>query len=313
MTYTKEDFIKAARTVHGITYNYALVKYKNAHTKVTIKCKKKGHGSFEQAPMSHLKGSGCPICAQISRNQTRTLSTEEFVRRAKEVHGTTFKYAKVRYTSSSANITITCKKHGDFQQRPNNHLNGQGCPKCCYEERGARRSKDLSHFLEKAKEVHGNLYDYSKTLYEASKLPVKIKCRVHGMFEQTPNNHLRGQHCPKCQQAGYSKLAIQWIEEEARKRKLKNVQHAKTAGEYRIPGTKLRVDGYHAKTNTVFEFHGDCWHGNPSVFKPTSRPHPFNRDLTAKQLYLNTMEREYLLKSLGYKVVSIWEHDYKNR
>jgi hypothetical protein len=311
MAYTIKDFIKASKEKHGNTYVYTTVVYENAHADVVIKCRK--HGEFKQKPMVHLRGAGCPVCAQDRRNKTRTLSSEEFIKRAKQKHGRKFDYSKVEYKNSTTRITVGCKKHGDFTISPNGHMNGYGCTKCCYEGRAERRLSNREEFLKKAKEVHGSKYSYKKSEYTKASVNIIITCKEHGDFLQTPNNHLSGKGCSDCTVCvNFSNIAIEWIEKEAKRRRLKSVQHALKGGEFRIPGTRLRVDGFHARSNTIFEFYGDCFHGNPTVYKPRSYPNPLNKKLTAKQLYTKTMEREYLLKSLGYNVVSMWEYDYRN-
>lgn len=108
---------------------------------------------------------------------------------------------------------------------------------------------------------------------------------------------------------GFSSLAISWLDKEAKTRKIK-IRHAKNKGEFRVPGTNYKVDGYSARSNTVFEFHGDAFHGNPKVYQPNSRPHPYNKH-TARYLYKKTKERENKIKELGYNLVVMWESDYK--
>lgn len=87
------------------------------------------------------------------------------------------------------------------------------------------------------------------------------------------------------------------------------IQHAMNGGEYCIPNTRYRVDGYCSENNTVYEFHGDCFHGNPDVFAPEEYCHPFNNK-TAGELYSATKHRENEIISLGYNLVVVWESDY---
>ena len=121
---TTEEFIIKAKKVHGDKYKYGKVKYLNARGKVKIKCKK--HGMFEQGAGYHLYGQGCPGCKKIGT----TVTTEEFIIRAKEIHGSKYKYKKVEYVRGHAKVKIKCKEHGVFEQRANNHLRGANCPKC---------------------------------------------------------------------------------------------------------------------------------------------------------------------------------------
>lgn len=106
----------------------------------------------------------------------------------------------------------------------------------------------------------------------------------------------------------YSYMCITWLDEIAQRDNI-HIQHALNGGEYKIPGTNFRADGYCAETNTVYEFHGDVFHGNPAVFKSDEQCHPFN-EITAGELYQNTILRENTIKQLGYSLVVMWESDY---
>jgi hypothetical protein len=88
-----------------------------------------------------------------------------------------------------------------------------------------------------------------------------------------------------------------------------SIQHALNGGEYAIPGTKYRADGFCKDTNTIYEFHGDVYHGNPQLFSPNAKCHPYN-DKTAGELYKATVEREQQIKQLGYNLVVMWENDF---
>lgn len=128
-------------------------------------------------------------------------TTEDFIRRAKEVHGDTYNYDKTEYTRNKEKVTITCPIHGDFTQFPSDHLYGRGCPKCGEEKSRQSRRKTNDDFITKAKEVHGDKYNYDKTNYEYSNQKVIITCPIHGDFTQTPNDHLSGKGCAKCRES----------------------------------------------------------------------------------------------------------------
>ena len=127
---TKEEFIKESNEIHGIgTYDYSKVVYVNNHTKVIIICPK--HGEFPQTPNSHLNGEGCKFCGIEKQAKNHTLTLEEFIERANEVHGEgTYDYSKVNYVDMKTEVIIICPKHGEFPQTPNSHTQGHGCPKC---------------------------------------------------------------------------------------------------------------------------------------------------------------------------------------
>lgn len=121
---TTEEFIKKARTLQGGRYGYESTVYVSTHKKITITCPT--HGDFGQTPNNHLKGIGCPKCAVLAKASERTLTSEEFIKKANIVHGGKYLYAKSIYAGSQKKITITCLKHGNFDQRPDSHLWGRG-------------------------------------------------------------------------------------------------------------------------------------------------------------------------------------------
>lgn len=192
-----EEFIKKAIEVHGTKYDYSLVDYVNSRTKVRIVCPI--HGEFLQTPNNHLRGSGCHLCGtERLRNKKEKITTENFIERSKLVHGDKYDYSKTVFNKSSEKVLITCPIHGDFSVLPFNHLHGVGCKKCANENTSFRLKKKTDKFIEDAKFVHGNKYDYSLAVYRGAKIPVKIVCLEHGVFEQKPMDHLAGCGCPKC-------------------------------------------------------------------------------------------------------------------
>lgn len=123
-----DDFIEAATTLHGGRYSYTLVDFVDMKTKVTVTCL--AHGQWAVRPLSHLRGDGCPNCGKRSASEKTRQSGNEFVTRARAVHGERYGYTYVHYTRSSEKVQIECPSHGPFWQTPNNHLNGSGwdCP-----------------------------------------------------------------------------------------------------------------------------------------------------------------------------------------
>lgn len=125
-------------------------------------------------------------------------TTDIFIKKAKEIHGDKYDYSLVDYVNAKTRIKIICPTHGKFEQIPYNHLSGKGCKECGHKENGRNRSITFEKFLEKAKLVHGDKYDYSKSKIENYKTKIEIICKEHGSFFQTPNNHLRGKGCKEC-------------------------------------------------------------------------------------------------------------------
>lgn len=121
--------------------------------------------------------------------------TEEFIKKAREVHGDKYDYSHVSYKSSNQKIEIICPKHGSFLQTPKNHLNNHGCPQCAIDK---VKEKCGIEFEYKARKIHGDKYDYSKVVYVDSVTPVCIICPNHGEFMQTPRSHFLGKGCLEC-------------------------------------------------------------------------------------------------------------------
>lgn len=190
-------FISKSRAVHGNKYDYSQVNYTKQREPVKIICKE--HGAFEQKPISHLRGRGCQICAINRTRKSHQHSIEDFMKRAKEVHGDTYDYSKVRYEGSKEKVCITCKTHGDFWQIPNSHFNKRGCPDCKSEKQSKRNLLSDATFLERAAEVHGDRYTYNRSVYKGVDHKLVITCKQHGDFEQSPSSHIRvGSGCPLC-------------------------------------------------------------------------------------------------------------------
>ena len=190
---TTETFIEKAKAVHGDRYDYSSVNYVDAHTRVTIICP--DHGPFSQVPDAHLnKAAGCPDCAG-----NKPLTTETFIKRAIAVHGDRYDYSSVNYVSNNTKVTIICPTHGAFEQRPADHaLAKHGCPDC------AGKNTTTESFIEKARAIHGDRYDYLQVNYVNNNTKVTIICRDHGPFQQTPSNHLSKQGCPDCAESGFN-------------------------------------------------------------------------------------------------------------
>lgn len=125
---TKEDFIRKAIKKYGDEYDYSLVDYKGCNTPVDIICKK--HGVFKMTPTYHLSGHRCPKCVSERMTKLRSSTTEEFIKKAKSIHGDKYDYSKVDYIDRLKPVIIICPLHGSFEQTPNIHLSGCGCPRC---------------------------------------------------------------------------------------------------------------------------------------------------------------------------------------
>lgn len=193
---TNEIFIKRARDIHGDKYNYSKVSYKNFKTKVIIICPI--HGEFEQRPDHHLNKVGCKQCGFKNGSNKHRYTLEQFINKARKIHGIKYDYSRVNYTSNNTKVIIICPEHGEFEQTPGSHTNGSGCPQCSREATTKAISHTKESFVEKAKEIHGDKYDYSKVDYKNLDSRIIIICPKHGEFIQKASQHLRGNKCRKC-------------------------------------------------------------------------------------------------------------------
>jgi hypothetical protein len=210
-TLTKKEFIKKAREVHGDKYDYSKVNYVNSQTKVCIICPE--HGEFWQIPNSHLRSRGCNKCGNEKISESISSSKEEFIKKARKVHSDKYDYSKVKYVGAHAKVCIICPEHGEFWQKPSDHTNGHGCPKCKGDKTRKRCTSTKKVFIKKARLKHGDKYNYSKVDYVNSDTKVCIICKKHGEFRQAPSNHLSGQGCPMCNLSHLERSVMNYLDE----------------------------------------------------------------------------------------------------
>ena len=202
---TTIDFVTKSKIVHNNFFSYEKTEYINSNSKVIVTCPI--HGDFEVKANNHLNCANFKKCQHegISheitilkkhKNSTKKLTNEEFLKKCFEKWGNKYTYEKTEYIASRKKVIITCPIHGDFEITPNHFLNGRGCAYCA-----KNGIIDNGKFIEKAKKIHGDKYDYSKIQYMSTHKQICIICPDHGEFWQTPANHLKGEGCPLCKQS----------------------------------------------------------------------------------------------------------------
>lgn len=209
---TTEEFINRANLKYNFKYDYSLSEYITAHVKLKIICPI--HGMFELAPCYHLFNKGCPICGKQQSIDSRISTSQTFKQKANKIHNNKYNYSLVDYKRSNIKVIIKCNIHGDFEQRPADHLQGQGCPKCGKISRARKNfktRKEIELLLLKACLVHNNFYDYSKVEYERANKKICIICPIHGEFYQLLGDHLRGHKCKACSSLNYCWTKEQFI------------------------------------------------------------------------------------------------------
>ena len=233
------------------------------------------------------------------RSSTRT--TEDFIKLAREVHGEKYNYDKSVYDTCNDPITITCKTHGDFTTTARIHLDGSECHQC---QTDRRSTLDTNTFIERSRSVHGDRYNYDKTIYTRMRGKVIITCRAHGDFEQYACNHIAGRGCRKCFTKNVSKksnIANEWLD---------YMGIASDSREVTIDDFPRRpFDAFVAETNTVYQFHGDYWHGN--IAKYSAETINASNGKTMGELYEATLEWDQQIRDLGYNLVVMWESDWR--
>lgn len=273
-----ELFIDKAKEVHGDKYDYSKTVYINARNKVCIICPE--HGEFWQNPASHLQGLGCPKCAGQNRNN------DDFIKLAKNKHGDKYDYSKSHFTKMNEKVCIICPEHGEFWQTPAKHLRGQGCPVCAKENTAKKICIQRDDFIKRAREIHGDKYDYSKINFETLHDKIEIICPTHGSFYQYAYDHLNGHACPHCgcntsegENEIYKSLQILIPNVEKRKRGLL--------------GDGREIDIYISDRQIGIEYNGLRWHTEY-----------FGKD---KFYHLNKTEAA---QQRGIKLIQIFEDEY---
>lgn len=126
-------------------------------------------------------------------------TNNEFIKEAIAVHGDNYSYNETQYLGANIKTLFFCKRHGHFEQTPNVHLRGHGCPKCGDDIQKRKNSSNLDYFILKANKIHNNRYSYNKTKYVRNRDKIIITCPEHGDFEQIARYHLDGNGCKNCQ------------------------------------------------------------------------------------------------------------------
>jgi hypothetical protein len=196
---TKNVFINKAKLIHGDKFSYENVDYINSGKKIIITCNE--HGDFEMSPDNHLAGQGCSICGGTNKkNNTKII--EEFTK----IHKNKYDYSIVDYVNSKSKVIIICPIHGNFEQTPDSHINGSGCPKC------SGKNKTTSDLIKSFINIHGeHKYTYNKVKFKNNKTKVIVTCPKHGDFKTLPSNHLQGKGCPICRESKGERIIREYL------------------------------------------------------------------------------------------------------
>ena len=189
------------REVHGETYNFEIPEDAVRQTKIKYVCSK--HGSKFAKIDALLQGKGCRDCAVEARAANRTLTTAEWIKRARKVHGERYSYDKSKYVTGKTKLIVTCKEHGDFEINPSNHVSlKRGCKVCSggsfLNADNSKKRLTQKQFLFKANEVAPENLDFTKSVYKDTRTNVTVTCKIHGDFLIRPGNLFQGGNCRHC-------------------------------------------------------------------------------------------------------------------
>lgn len=234
-------YMAQARAVHGDKYDYSkivLTENFNKVDRVTIICPK--HGEFKTDLVHHIYfKNNCYKCAK----ENSKVTLDAFIKRSNILYNNQYDYSRVKFNTLADKVEIVCKKHGPFIQRANSHLMGNRCKECFLE--GQILSKET--FIENAKNIHGNVYDYSKVVYLGNKKKVELICKTHGSFWLAPNSHLSNKvGCARCRESYGEKLVARFLSNSK----------IKFGREVKIKGYTYRFDFYLPEQKIYIEYNG---------------------------------------------------------
>ena len=194
---SREEWISRFRAKHGNKYDYSKANITTGRSKIEIVCPQ--HGSFWQHPENHAYGKGCKPCGNERSAEKQRLTQDEWLEQAMEVHGDRFDYSLVEYTGWDDKVDIICPIHGVVPQRAGSHITGRGCRHCAPRRAGDTKRWTTEQWTERAREIHGDFYDYSRVEYRGSWVEVEIICPIHDSFYQLAASHTAMRHgCPDC-------------------------------------------------------------------------------------------------------------------
>ncbi len=316
---SQENFLERAHVKHGERYDYSRAIYSGLRNRVIIGCHK--HGWFDQMAQAHIiNGQGCPVCAKMARFGPRgpngprgplgcdNFEKDQFLTLLTEEQRETYCYDLIPHGEILGIVSIICSHHGVFQIQATKHVNAKtrtGCVKCGKErqasanaERAKLNALSITDFLSRSILIHGSKYDYANVVYTKINNKVEIVCSTHGIFLQTPREHWAGSGCQKCANFATSNAEQNWLDSLG-------ITHRQVR--IKLPSGYVKVDGFDPDTNTVYEFLGDYWHGNPARY-PSGHNTRCRKAFSV--LYEETMARLARLQSEGYRVISIWESEW---
>lgn len=293
----KEDF----RKKWGDFYDYSLItEYKNNKQQLPIRCRE--HDVFPMSANDHLRGRGCPKCANERTGDRCRMTLEEFLARARDVHGDYYDYSLItneNFVDSHTQVPILCPIHGLSPQTPHDHLSGRGCYKCGKQSMARKQSLTRDEVVRRCNEIFDNKYDYSLfTEYHSKKDIIQVICPDHGAWSVSVDNHLyRHSGCPHCKRS----LGEERISKYLLSNNIDFKEQYRIKNEYLFCGnTIMMVDYYLPRFNTIIEYNGIQHYKENPLFNTRTLAQQQERDNAVR----------YYCKEHGIKLIEIPYSDY---
>lgn len=282
-----EQFVAA----YNGPYDLSGASYAGMNRKTSFVCP--SHGFMEMDAKNLMAGRKCVKCMFAERAGKPRITQRKMLEKFTEAHGDRYNYALSVYKAQQEPVSIGCPRHGKFEQKPEYHWNGSGCPRCFHEDRrGAAQRDTLETFSEKLFATFGSLLTVTESQYEGTYKPLKVLCTKHGVtLETRPNYLLNGWNpCPKC-----NHMASKGEDEVYRF--LSNLTAAEQRNRKIIAPKELDI--YLPGHELAVEYCGMFWHshGSQEEERKNKRKHQQKYDLC---------------KSLGVRLITLWEEEWKD-
>lgn len=208
---TKVKTLEALQRLHpNLTFPFFDAEYTCTTSWITVRCPL--HGDVRKQPHKMIsRKDGCPLCGAERSRLSRTYTHDEVLSNFTSSHGSRYDYSKVILNGYMTPVTIICRIHGEFQQSPQQHSAGQGCPKCAPLGRKQNQIKPFDEYVDKANRTHANKYSYVESSYTGFSGKVEVVCPSHGPFFANGFDHLYGSGCPQCSMGGFKPHLPAWL------------------------------------------------------------------------------------------------------
>ena len=250
---------KIQQAIDCANLDFTRVDYRGSQKKIEIICSL--HGPFEAIPANILhKKSGCPDCGRSNR---ANLGPEEILSRLIEAHGDKYEFDIPPNVRTTTKISYKCEIHGKKYGLVTNLLAGKGCRECGRIAAVQKRSITTEQWIEKARKVHGQKYDYSKTKYLNAKVKVIVTCPDHGDFEINPSNHIQPSLKRGCKGCSGGKFS-NWDNAQKRLSQDSFIKRVSYAAPLNLDFSKAIYRGLKKTVTVVCKLHGEfeAWPSN---------------------------------------------------